>query len=472
MHGNVLRNWEQFGLLSMHGQLVTNSGGYQALSHPEIHYGMSPLYMYPVYFMTLLFNWTGLGTLSYHILMALAVFWGAWVLLGKNYFAVVVAAILILVPGYMRWQKLLDPNAISIVPVIPYAAIILSFLRKPSLHPLLLATAFILTLAFMALNWTTVWVCGPCLILFWGMPGVNRRSLIWLVAVVLTSGTLIVIASFISKSGMHRNHESLSQIVAYMNGYFWSSSGYGQGLTTGRAFFFLAFTNTVALLPLWLAMAYAVFRCAWADVRVPWLVVLAPLGLTIIEIVIMRDYFGHHPWMASPVLLVGALFSLALLRALTPVGTFDEIPLAVVPAATLLCFLYGLAVLIFFRANALNSLSMVALVRENTPRSDDIVVVKSADPASAALANRFDEEVDRHVVLVDDFNGLAAEKVPYFILSSVSINGPFSLVAQKSVDDREWANRVADWFNHSIAHRRPGDRMELPDTYYLYQPKQ
>ena len=136
---------------------------------------------------------------------------------------------------------------------------------------------------------------------------------------------------------------------------------------------------------------------------------IAPLGLTIVEIIIMQDYFGHHPWMASPVLLVGALFSLALLRALTPLGSFDKIPLAVVPAATVFCFLYGLAVLIFFRANELNSLSMVALVRENTPRSDDIVVVKSADPASAPVANRFDEEVDLHVVVVDDFNSLAAE---------------------------------------------------------------
>jgi hypothetical protein len=40
------------------------------------------------------------------------------------------------------------------------------------------------------------------------------------------------------------------------------------------------------------------------------------------------------------------------------------------------------------------------------------------------------------------------------------------------VDDREWANKVADWFNHSIAHRVPGDRMELANTYFLYQPTQ
>jgi hypothetical protein len=469
---NAVNNWEQYGLFALHGQLIPNPGGFGALTHPHVYAGMSPISCYPFYFSTVLFNWTGLGDLAFYVLLALAVFWGIYELLGRNLFAVIVAVAAILCPGYIRWQKILDPNVLAVLPAIPYAVLILKILRKQNASPLMLVLMFILTIGFMSLNWSTAWVCGPLIALFFGMPGVNRRSLLLLIGVIVISGMLIVLASVISKTGMHNGNTSHSQVIAQLAGHLWGSSGYGQGLTTGRAFLLLAFTNTVALFPLWLALAYAAFRCIWAGGRVRWLLTFAPLGLTIADVVIMRDYFGHHPWMASPVLIVGAVFSLALLRMEMPPGVTDKIPLAVVTAAALFCFVYGLAVLVFFRANMVNQLSMIALVRENTTRSDDIVVVKSADPASVAWANRFDELLDRHVVMADDFNGLAAEKSRYFILSSVPINGPFAIAAKKTVDDHQWANKVANWFNHSVAHRLPGDRMELPDTYYLYRPNQ
>lgn len=36
---NVVRNWEQYGLLTLKGKLVTNPGGYEALTRPEVYPG-------------------------------------------------------------------------------------------------------------------------------------------------------------------------------------------------------------------------------------------------------------------------------------------------------------------------------------------------------------------------------------------------------------------------------------------------
>src|SRR5471030_1823827 len=81
---NVVRNWQQFGLFSLHGKLVTNPGGFEAAANPDVYKGMSPVCLYPAYFATQIFSWTGLGTMSFHILLALAVFWAIWNLLGRD----------------------------------------------------------------------------------------------------------------------------------------------------------------------------------------------------------------------------------------------------------------------------------------------------------------------------------------------------------------------------------------------------
>ena len=103
---NVVRNWDEFGLLKLNGQLVTNPGGFDVVRHPEIYQGMSPVSLYPAYFATMLFAWTGLGTLSYHVLLSALVIWGIWELLGRTDFALLAATVTILLPGYLRWQKI------------------------------------------------------------------------------------------------------------------------------------------------------------------------------------------------------------------------------------------------------------------------------------------------------------------------------------------------------------------------------
>src|SRR5262249_14344989 len=107
---HVIRNWQDFGFLNLGGKLVTNPGGFDVTSHPDVYKGMSPVSLYPAFIATKLFGLTDLGTMPFHLLIALAVFWGIWKLLGEDNFAFVTAALAILLPGYLRWQRILDPN--------------------------------------------------------------------------------------------------------------------------------------------------------------------------------------------------------------------------------------------------------------------------------------------------------------------------------------------------------------------------
>ena len=475
---NVVRNWEQFGFFNLHGKLVINPGGFEATTNPEIYKGMSPVCLYLPYFAAKLFGWAGLGTMSFHILLALAVFWAIWSLLGRDNFAFVVAAAAVLCPGYARWQKLLDPNAISVLFGLPYIAIVGSILKRPHLRFASVIGLFVLTLAFISLNWTTAWVLGPCALLLLGLPQINRRAVILFIALAGASSVLFVFGSIMAKAG--DSHTGTMNWGLFIRSYTWGNVGYGFGLTTGKALLRLAFVNGIGLLPLLVICGYAVTKCLRGRNQKTWSAI-SPFALAVVEVGFMRNYFGHHPWMAAPLLLVGLIFSLVLLRlhiesaaATTGRGIIPQPKTLSLPAISLLGFIYGMAVMIFFRANETNALSLVNLVRQHTERSNCIVVVKNLDPETATMAPRFDELLDRRVVVADDLDHLPASKTPIVILSTVPSSGRLNLLAQTSgggTNPQSWLRKTADWFNHSIARRRPGDRLELADTYFLYEPK-
>ena len=135
------------------------------------------------------------------------------------------------------------------------------------------------------------------------------------------------------------------------------------------------------------------------------------------------------------------------------------------------CLLFGLAVLNFFRINEANELSLISLVRITTARTDVISIVKNTDPATALFAPRLDEILDRHVIVVDDAKNLAAEKDHCIVLSAVQSTNAVAPVAQSPVRQPSRMAGVIDWFHRTISRRRAGDRLELADTYYLYEPK-
>jgi hypothetical protein len=92
------------------------------------------------------------------------------------------------------------------------------------------------------------------------------------------------------------------------------------------------------------------------------------------------------------------------------------------------------------------------------------------DTATARLADRLDEVLDRHVIVVNDAKDLAAEKNRWTILSAKRLDHSWKLASQSAEPAHSGLSRITDWFNRSISRRSPGDRLELADTYYLYGP--
>ena len=94
----------------------------------------------------------------------------------------------------------------------------------------------------------------------------------------------------------------------------------------------------------------------------------------------------------------------------------------------------------------------------------------NSSTTTAALADRLEEVLDRHVIIVNDLQELSGEKDQWVVLSAVELTGPLTLAAQ-SRTQQSWLSKVGVWFNHTIARRKPGDRLEASETYFLYEPR-
>jgi hypothetical protein len=191
------------------------------------------------------------------------------------------------------------------------------------------------------------------------------------------------------------------------------------------------------------------------------------LFAALVEIVAMRNYFCHHPWMAAPVIIVGLVFS----RALQITGDKAEAaggglkrPVAAAAGA----FIYGFAILIGIRANNRDALSLVHLVRENLPRTQWVVVVRTLDPATAGMAKTLSEQLDRHFLVVESLKDIP-HNAPATILSAQAITG-LQLVNETAKTANGPTAMAADWFNRNIARRKDTDKLKLAPTYYLYRP--
>jgi hypothetical protein len=472
---NVLRNWQEYGLSTLHGSLVNNPGGFEAVRQPDIYYGMSPWSLGLVYFCTQIFDWTGLGTLAFHIILSLLIMWGIWSLLGKNTFALLVTVLVILCPGYGRWLKGLDPNAISVLLGIPYSAVIVGLLKQPKVGVKACLTMVLATMVYLPLNWTTAWFLTPFGVFLLFLPQVRRSIAVNYLLLTGIGSVAFVIWSATSKAGVHSSVAVTPSGSHFLGGYTWGHEGYYQeGLSNIRMFIRVAFVVTAGLFPLFLIWTWKYW---WTITRWNCLnrTSLLPIGTALLVIIGMRNYFVHHPWMAAPVVIVGLVFSLALLsvedgKDCQLMSNCKQYWLVIILAGA---FFYGLTILICFRVNSINNFSVIHLVREATVRSDWIAVVKELDPVTAAISSRLSDELDRHVILVNEMKDLPrADNV--VILSSHQIQEDgVKLIAQAEIDSSKagfvFLQKITTWFNLYISRRKVGDKIDYATDYYLYR---
>jgi hypothetical protein len=330
----------------------------------------------------------------------------------------------------------------------------------------------LLTAIFVPLNWTTAWFLAPFGVFLLVYPEVARKSALIFLTLTATGAVLFVGLSVLAKkAGAHPANGNGGGFGHFLGAYTWGDYGYYEGLSNVRTFLRVFLVNVTGLLPLLGWWAWKTLKCFLNSPRQGWTSLL-PFATAVAEIITMRNYFGHHPWMAAPVVIVGLVFSLALQvtgAEKEPTGS-GGLKWPVATTASAFCF--GLVVLAVFRANSHEGLSLVHLLRDKTARNDGVVVVKTLDPATAEVAKTISLESDRRCIVVDTLNDIPHDGT-WLLLSSRPV-GDLQLIGEEDADSQTgqtgYASGAAHWFNRTIAHRKAGDRIEYATHYYLYRP--
>jgi hypothetical protein len=477
---NVIRNWQQDGFGQLHGRLVVNPGGYQAMDQPKVYAGHRAASLYPAFVCAQLLSRAANPLILYYLLTAAVVLWAAWVLLGRGSLAFLLATVMVLCPGFIRWQTTLDPNLVCALVGFPYCAFVITVLRRTQLTALSLVGLLVGLGLYSMLNWTTAFVQGMLFAALLVMREVCwRRRILYM---GLSGGALlaVVVLSVASKMGhpagqpMTTGHGSA--LLALLSGYTWGNTGYGLGLSTKTAVLRLLVTNIIGFLPLLLLLGWQGWRrrsdLKWFD----WSFAL-PFGVAVMEILGLRNYFGHHPWMSCHFLLLGMVLSLCVwqgARSKAPMAAADGSALRVksegylTGTIILVTGIYGLVILTIFHSYNANEFAMIRFVHSHTSRSAPILIEATRDPELSSIIDRL--PLDRRVTLTTN---LTAELTPgVYLLTANPAPLTAHLAATEAVpgkDNSSTIQRLLQWYGQHIAHRRPGDKMEVPAQLYLYE---
>ncbi len=469
---NVIRNWDQYGLLTLKGRLVINPGGAAALSQPDYYGGHRAASLYPAFVLRRAFAWTGAGMLPVLITLSLGVSVSVWWLMGRSDLALLTACAAGLCPGYLLHAADLDPNAMAALAGLPFAAIVLSVLRRPRLSVGTGAALTCLIVAYSSINWSTALVHGAIMAAIMVAPGITFRRLALYVGLAGGCALLVVAFSAIQKYGQS------TSVTHFLAGYTWGNTGYdGRGLTTARAVVRLATVNTLGLFPLLLLCVYVVTTRPRSARSRKWLCVL-PLLTTLLGIGALRNYFGHHPWMAGPFLLVGVVLSFWVwIDPPTPVMRLKdakpgarEVLIAVGFLLAMFCFAW--AVIFFYRSRQENVMPLINLVRLHTQRSVTLVIESNRDPDLAWEVLRLQEALDRHIKVVETLGAEFSFRGATLLLTASESGARGSLAGRSShyrMKSLPWVDRLLAWYGRNISHRQAGDRIELAPDYLLYE---
>lgn len=466
---SVVRNWDEYGLIALHGQMVYNPGGFQADTNPDCYAGHRPISMYPVFLCHKLLAGSELGFKLYYAIMAAIVLWSIWFLLGRTDRAFWLATLAVVTPGYIRWQTTLDPNWTAVLFGFPFCTAVISLLRRPSLKAWQVILLVVLILLYSAINWTTVFILGMLFTTLLVLSGVPRRNLVLYGGVTAISGCAVLFASVVSKMGAAGHAHS--QTASLLQAYGWGTTGYGLGMTTPLAFTRLLVVNLMGLFPILVFLGWTWLReCDWSLSlrRLFFLPVLA----AVIEVVGMRNYFGHHPWMSVSFILLGIILTIVVLQAGVPVVTDRGRPriglrLALCAAAFAYCFL----VLDAGRIHTAREMDLAAFIREHTARTATIVIHRDTDSELADLAPRLASLFDRHVTVTGGSADPTNEPLQALVLTTRTNLIPEKILAQTTLENScsPVIKELLNLYAHNVARRRAGDQMAFnAANYSLY----
>jgi len=457
---DVLRNWEQYGFFHLHGQLVYNMGGFEVETHPEIYHNHRAVSLYPAF---LCFHFLGgaAGIFVYYTLMAAMVFWSIWQILGRTEAAFWLGGLAVLTPGFVRWQTSMDPNLVAALFGFPFGAAVLMLLRQPVWRwPQVLALSA-LVLVYSMINWTTAFVHGMVVAFMVVAPKLFWRRLFIYVGLGVVCAGAVVALSLVTRLDPSKDGGAASLLTNYG----WGNAGYGLDMATSTAVLRVAFTNLVGLLPVWLFLAW---RCRWPGLSFRLLAGFLPLLSAAGSFVVLRNYAGHHPWMTCHFILLGLILSAAALKLRLPGRR--GVPAWAGIASVTLTFGYASVMLALGHKHDDRQLALIHFIRDQTPRSG-ILLAQEHETEVCYLFSRL--ETDRHSVVVPAALPIPVGDTNQFMVTTIKPPASSQRVAHLDLREtsRSWMDRCLDWYAKSIAHRRPGDKVEVQATdIYIYQP--
>lgn len=470
---NVARNWERFGFFNLHGKLVCNPGGYQAETQPQIYAGHEAASLYPFFLTQRFFPWPGTAYLYYGLAAAVVLFC-IWQLLGRTDRAFWLAGIAVLTPGYLRWQTSLDPNLVAVLAGFPFCVAAIHLLKCKQLSPVQIILLLLLIVLYSAVNWSTVFIQGmlfATLLLLREVPWKNLFIYLLLAAV---SAGIIVATSVIDKM-THANSGSGIGFSELLEGYGWGNAGYGLDVSTKTDFLRLSFVNFIGLLPVIIFLGWEVWRGGRRrGSGEPGVFCLLPLLAAIFPLVLLRNYFGHHPWMSCNFVLQGMVLSFVAWKSIPPAAdTTVKTEVKPVWLWTTLAAgcAYGFVVLLFYHIHNGQELNLVKLIRSHTARTATILITRDTDSALAEMNDRLPELFDRRVEVLTSISGNGGEMANKYWLTAVPEKRDGYQMIAGSNEKEDWSlfKQILGWYSRTIARRRPGDKMDMAAQYYLYQ---
>ena len=467
---NAIRNWQDHGFLKFGGKLVVNPGGVGLPENPSVYPGHSPYSLYPKFWIEAVLG-VQAGTVVFYLLLSILAFGSAAYLFGQDERAYLISGLTVLMPGFVIWSKVADPNTTVALLGFPYVAVMWRKLRQPEVRAIDFVGLFILSAIFTVLNWTSALVHGT-FFFFLVAQRVPFKRLVQYVAIVAVAMLPVAVTSIRSRIG--GGGGGSEGLMAFLDAYAWGRGGYAEGSSAAVLLVRYGFINVLALAGIWLVLAVTWVGRARVEFTKAALA-LVPAIVALLETLVLRNYFCHHPWMGSPFLLLGATLSIAMLLELPSKG-FDfgryfslQKPFSWASAVAAFCF--GLLIIETFRANR-PDFRMRELVHEVTARNQLLIVPQEVNPNIAHNPVRLAYFLDRAVEPVPTLVEAQATKARGVVLSMQELTNGWELVGKSSAELGPTERLVQvplKWFRERIARRASKSRVPQVRTYYVYR---
>jgi len=482
----ALRNWDEYGYSQLKGEFVLNPGGLAPGEEWQLYPGHRKWSIMPQYVIGHLLGGPNRSLLPFYLILSTAIAVSIWFFFKKTDSAALLAALVILCPGYSRYALGYDPIGIPILWGIPAMALIIHLMQAEGSGTWKRMTfASLILLLYTAMNWSVVFSVAAgmaCLLL------IKPARIKLLLPIVIGAGLLVLLVTYISLANKygaatHKAAGSINAFDAIWDGYLWGKHGYGEdpsnSMTLFKALPRIIVVSIIGQLPLiiyYLNLLVKEFR------RVGWrrlMPCLAPLGAVILGILTLRNLFGHHSWMAGPPLISGMIFSMALLerrRESVPVESpaLAGNPFAIRAALLMGAFVYMFVILLASRAYLGGVPELVDLVTDNTSRHSLILLAPDLPAQVIDQSGRMAGIFDRKVAFYSDWKGGSArpEGGVYVLCSTPRQEKELQQVASTHAGGQLGRNFFRSFFSfyqRHVARRNAGDKLEVDSPYYLYR---